>query len=300
MSCIKKTTETGYAKINLALDVIGKLPNGYHEVRMIMESIGISDEIEIVLTDIDSSNPTAKPGIRMTCNIESLSCGDDNLVVKAAKAICEAGQIDTDSFSIDISLVKRIPMAAGLAGGSTDAAAVLKGLNKLLDLNFTTDKLCEIGVKLGADIPYCIRGGSMLSEGIGEVLSILPSMPKTHIVVIKPPIDVSTKYVYEHIDAAASIDHPDIDGMILAMSDKNLNGIASLLGNVLEDVTVNDYPIISEIKSFLVANGALGSLMSGSGPTIFGLFDSEETAQTAFEKALKQYSDMQIFITSFV
>lgn len=287
------TTERAYAKINLALDVTGRLENGYHLVRMIMESISIYDDLSFIC----SSNP----GIRMSCNVPGLSCGEDNLVVKAAKAVLLEAGIDSGYFGLDIDLQKNIPMAAGMAGGSADAAAVLRALNRLLELNLDTEKLCDIGVKLGADVPYCVRGGSYLSEGIGEILSPLLSPPDgAFVAVIKPNIDVSTKYVYEHLDTEGVEAHPDVDGMMEALAAGNLRGITDRLGNVLRDVTINDYPVVAELEQFLVSKGALGALMSGSGPTVFGIFDSRDKCDCAIRDAETQYPEMFSQTAQFV
>lgn len=285
-----------YAKINLALDVTGRLDNGYHLVKMIMENVSIYDELEIRCSD--------NAGIRMTCDKEGLSCGDDNLVIKAAKALLtEAGYISDGvcDIGVDIKLNKNIPMAAGMAGGSTDAAAVLNGLNQMLDIGFDKEKLCEIGVKLGADIPYCILGGSYLAEGIGEKLTKISNPPKAHLAIIKPGIDVSTKFVYEHIDNnSKDIIHPDVDGMLDAFEKSDLQGVCSRLGNVLRDVTVPAYPIVLELEEYLLNHGAMGALMSGSGPTVFALYEDEEKCSFAIESAKKDYPDMFIQKAEFV
>jgi len=284
-----------YAKINLALDVTGRLGNGYHLVKMIMENVSIYDELTITCSD--------NLGIRMSCDREGLSCGDDNLVIKAAKAILsEAGLFldEKSKIGVDIKLSKNIPMAAGMAGGSTDAAAVLNGLNELLELGFDKEKLCEIGVKLGADIPYCILGGSYLAEGIGEKLTPIVKPPKAYLAILKPNIDVSTKFVYEHIDNSAKLEHPDVDGMINAMENDDLQGVCDRLGNVLRDVTVVKYPIVLDIEEYMKANGALGALMSGSGPTVFAIFDNEECCMQAIEAAKEKFQGIFIQKAEFV
>lgn len=295
------TTETGYAKINLALDVTGRLDNGYHLVRMIMESIGLEDTIEITCSET--------PGIRLTCDLStistgaeaaSLSCGEDNLIVKSVRAITAAAGIDDGLVGLDMKLTKRIPMAAGMAGGSTDAAATLRAINRLYDLGFTLDELCNIGVKLGADIPYCIKGGSYLSEGIGEILTPVAMPPQASILIIKPDIDVSTKYVYEHLDTEGVEVHPDVDGMLGAMAQGDLPGVASRLGNVLRDVTVGKYPIVLELEEFMKEQGALNALMSGSGPTVFGIYDSAQKCDAACAVAKEKYTDMYVAVTGFV
>ena len=303
-----KEVETGYAKINLALDVTGRLDNGYHLVKMIMESISISDTIEITCSAI--------PGIRLSIDLSAiivgaketvLSAGEDNLIVKSVRGLmdyCKSKGLIEDKalaeLGLDIHLTKCIPMAAGMAGGSTDAAATLRALNRLFEFGLSTDELCAIGVKLGADIPYCIRGGSYLSEGIGEVLTPVAMPPKADILIIKPNIDVSTKYVYEHLDTEGVETHPDVDGMVLALENKDLVGVTSRLGNVLRDVTVDKYPIVLELEEYMKENGALNSLMSGSGPTVFGIFDSKESCKAALTAAKQKYTDMYVSMAEFV
>jgi len=296
-------TEKAYAKINLALDITGKLPNGYHTVRMIMETIAIHDDLTISVSD--------EPGIHLSCELENdsltvsgLSCGEDNLIVRATRALlAEAVSRDlsgAERTGLDMKLIKRIPMAAGLAGGSSDAAAALRGVNRLLDLGFTDEELCNIGVTIGADVPYCIRGGSRLAEGIGENLSVLPSPPDAHLLIVKPDIDVSTAYVYRRIDASSDICHPDIDGMISDLSKGDLKGIASRLGNVLRDVTCEEHVIVPELEQAMRALGAQGALMSGSGPTVFGIFEDEAVCAQALEKIRTDYPGIYSARTSFI
>ncbi|MCR5399637.1 MAG: 4-(cytidine 5'-diphospho)-2-C-methyl-D-erythritol kinase [Lachnospiraceae bacterium] len=262
-----------YAKINLSLDVLGTLPNGYHVVRMIMQSISLHDTLEISSADGDS--------IILNCDNGDLVCDNSNLIIRAAKLLMqEVGKHD----AINISLRKRIPMAAGLAGGSADAAATLIGINEFMGYGLSMDALKAIGAGLGADIPFCIQGGTCLSEGIGEILTPVSPMPDCHIVLVKPPVDVSTKYVYEHLLLNDTTGHPDVTGMIDCLKRSDLAGITEGLGNILETVTVNAYPEITKIKNALVKYGASGALMSGSGPTVFGLFDDESKANEAMTR----------------
>lgn len=302
----KTVTEKAYAKINLALDITGRLPNGYHTVRMIMETISIHDDLRISLSDT--------PGIRLSCEMESetlavaeLSCGEDNLIVRSARrlltAAADRGVISAslvEQTGLDMHLTKRIPMAAGLAGGSTDAAAALRGINRLLDLRFSDDELCETGVKIGADVPYCIRGGSRLAEGIGEQLSVLPDIPDAHLLIAKPDIDVSTAYVYKRIDESTDIVHPDIDGMIMAMDHDDISGIASRLGNVLRDVTCEEHTIVPELENTMKESGALGALMSGSGPTVYGIFDDEQACLKALDHIRRLYPEIYTSHATFI
>lgn len=256
-----------YAKINLALDVLGKREDGYHEVRMIMQTVKLFDKLTFKVLDEDT--------IRMTTNLGFLPVDEDNLVVKAIRLIKDTYHIEK---GMEVDLFKCIPVAAGMAGGSTDCAAALVGASRLFGLNLDKETLMELGVKLGADVPYCVMRGTALSEGIGEVLTPLSPIPSCHILVAKPGISVSTKYVYENLDAQQVLKHPDIDGMLDAISKGDLSGITTRMENVLETVTVTKYPIINEIKTEMLNGGAMNSLMSGSGPTVFGIFDDEEKA----------------------
>lgn len=256
-----------YAKINIGLDVTGKLPDGYHLVKMIMQNIDLYDEV--VLTENVSGD------IRLDMNVDFLPTDERNLAYKAAKLMKEDFGIDR---GIDIYIRKNIPAAAGMAGGSTDAAAVMTGMNKLFDLNIDRNILMEHGLKLGADVPYCIMGGTALAEGIGEKLTQLSPCPDCYVLVAKPDISVSTAYVYTNLVLDDTTVHPDIDMVRNALESGDIRTAAQNMGNLLENVTQKEYPVISEIKHIMDDNGALGSLMSGSGPTVFGLFDDYDTA----------------------
>lgn len=256
-----------YAKINIGLDVTGKLPDGYHLVKMIMQNIDLYDEV--VLTE------NASGDIRLDMNVDFLPTDERNLAYKAAKLMKEDFGIDR---GIDIYIRKNIPAAAGMAGGSTDAAAVMTGMNKLFDLNIDRNILMEHGLKLGADVPYCIMGGTALAEGIGEKLTQLSPCPDCYVLVAKPDISVSTAYVYTNLVLDDTTVHPDIDMVRNALESGDIRTAAQNMGNLLENVTQKEYPVISEIKHIMDDNGALGSLMSGSGPTVFGLFDDYGTA----------------------
>lgn len=281
--CIRKA----YAKINLGLDVIGRLENGYHEVKMIMQTVGIYD----VLTFTKITE-----GIVITTDNGELPTDDNNLIYKAARLMMEKYHI---SQGVKIHLEKNIPIAAGMAGGSTDAAATFWGMNELFELGAEEKELRDLGVKVGADVPYCIMGGTALAEGIGEKLTPLPDAPNCCLLVAKPDINVSTKYVYEHLDAEGVEKHPDVDGMIDAVKQGSLEGIVTRLGNVLEVVTVKKYTIIDDIKESMLSFGAMGSLMSGSGPTVFGIFEQESDAQNALKHIKDAGLAKQVFITGF-
>ncbi len=273
------------AKINLSLDVLGTLPNGYHEVKMIMQSVDLCDELQITPENNDS--------IILTCDNDKLSCGDDNLIIRAAKALMDyVGKHN----GVSIKLIKNIPMAAGLAGGSADAAATLVGLNRLFDYGLNTIELKAIGAKLGADIPFCIQGGTSLAEGIGEILTPISPLTDTYIVLVKPPIDVSTKYVYDNLILDNETVHPETDLMIELLKDGRPDILATKLCNILETVTVKRYPTINDIKNALLDDNALGALMSGSGPTVFGLFNDESTAEAASEHIKDAFGYKDVFI----
>lgn len=283
-TCVRKA----YAKINLGLDVLGTLPNGYHEVKMVMQTVDIWDELTFERT---------ASGITISTNSKELPTDGDNLIYKAAGLMMEELGIKG---GVNIYLRKNIPIAAGMAGGSADAAAAMRGICELYGLQVEDQRLMELGVRIGADVPYCIMGGTALAEGIGEKLTELPSPPDCWLVVAKPDINVSTKYVYEHLDAVGDFSHPDIDGMITALKEGSLGGIVKRLGNVLEQVTVEAYPIVDDIKNQLRASGALGALMSGSGPTVFGMFQDREQADTAALQLERQSLAGQVFVTNFV
>lgn len=276
-----------YAKINLGLDVVRRLENGYHEVKMVMQTVGIYDVLDF---------KRIQNGIVITTDSGELPTNEDNLVYKAAKLMMEQYHI---SEGVEIHLEKNIPIAAGMAGGSTDAAATLKGMNRLFDLGCTLKDLMELGVKIGADVPYCVMGGTALAEGIGEKLTPLAPAPDCYVLVAKPDINVSTKYVYEHLDAQEIIKHPDIDGMVEAIAEESLQGILDRMENVLETVTVSAYPVIQTIKDRMKELGAINSLMSGSGPTVFGIFVEKDMARRAYDKLEEEQLAKQIFLTEF-
>lgn len=280
---IKKTP----AKINLTLDVTGKLENGYHTLSMIMQSIDVCDEL--------SFEKTADETILFSMNkdLPDKIPAEKNLVYKAAKLMKDTFKIDG---GFKIHLTKNIPAAAGLAGGSSDCAATLIGINELCGLGLDIEKLCEIGVKLGADVPFCIRKGTMLAEGIGEILTPLAPLTGIPVLLIKPNISISTPYVYKHLKLNELDYHPDNKAVISYIKDNNIKKIAASLSNVLETVTIPENPIIAELKHYLTENGAIGSLMSGSGPTTFGIFENMETAKKAYEKAKAYFPDFDVVL----
>ncbi len=290
MSSDRKNTITkkAYAKVNLGLDVIRRREDGYHEVRMIMQTVDICDVLTFTRQE--------RPGIVVTTDKEELPGDESNLIYKAARLVTETCSVRE---GIKIELQKRIPMAAGMAGGSTDAAAVFHGMNEMFGLGMDEDEMCALGVKIGADIPYCVKGGTALAEGIGEILTKLPDAPACVVLVAKPDIDVSTKYVYENLHAESLEYHPDIDGMRAAIEEGDLRGMAERMGNVLETVTVNAYPVIREIKEVMKKRGAWNALMSGSGPTVFGIFGEEEKARKAYNEIAQANLAGQLFLTGW-
>ena len=285
---IDKTTQRAYAKINIGLDVLRRRADGYHEVKMIMQTVDIYDELVL--------ERRKEPGIELRMDNSDLPSGGDNLICRAADLLFREKKITE---GVNISLTKRIPIAAGMAGGSADAAAALRGLNELFDMGYSLKELQALGVGLGADIPYCLAGGTMLSEGIGEILTPLPAPPAAYLVIAKPDINVSTAFVYGNLHADRLAWHPDIDGMIVALQKGDLDGITDRLGNVLETVTVKAHPVIEQIRELLRKQGAENALMSGSGPTVFGIFKEKETAARAAEAVERGRLAKQIFVTTF-
>lgn len=290
---IKHLSLKAYGKINLGLDVLGKRDDGYHEVRMIMQTVGIFDRIDLIRQE--------KPGIQVETNLFYLPTNENNLVYKAARMLLDEFSITN---GISIRLRKFIPVSAGMAGGSSDAAAVLFGINKMFHLDLTTKELMERGVKIGADVPYCILRGTALSEGIGEILTPLPAVPQCQVLIAKPAINVSTRFVYTALDSRppGPDEHPDIDGILEGIRSQDIYRIAGKLGNVLELVTIREYPIIQTIKDTMIQYGAIGSLMSGSGPAVFGLFTEPKAARQAFEELRSgsaSHLAKQVYLTDF-
>lgn len=277
------------AKINLGLDVLRRREDGYHEVRMIMQTVHIFDQLQL-----EKKQDT---GISVRTNLYYLPENENNLVYKAAKLLWDEFGLPG---GISIQLKKYIPVAAGMAGGSSDAAAVLFGMNRMYDLGLSMEELMQRGVKIGADVPYCIMRGTALAEGIGEVLSPLPPMPPCTILVAKPGIGVSTRFVFENLKANELESHPDIDGMLDALKNQDLKALAGhmTLGNVLETVTIPAYPVIQKLKDAMLRGGALATLMSGSGPTVFGIFDSRQAAKRAYGALKRGHLAKQVFLTT--
>jgi 4-diphosphocytidyl-2-C-methyl-D-erythritol kinase len=278
----KTITRNACAKINLGLDVVGVREDGYHLLRMIMQQIDVFDTLTFTVTDAQGTGE-----IRLIDESGLSPDGQDNLICRAIRMMEEKYHLRAD---IEVRLIKRIPVAAGLAGGSTDAAAAFTAVRDLLLPQVTDSELMELGVRLGADIPYCIAGGIKLSEGIGEILTALPPMPECAIVLIKPEASASTAHVYKAVDSLGGYHHPDIDGQIEALRAGDLRGLAERCENVLELVTGENLPVIGRIEDFLIKQGALGACMSGSGPSVFGIFETREQAENARQAFLRTES----------
>ncbi len=288
---MEQLKQKAYAKINLSLDVVRRRDDGYHEVKMIMQTVGLYDELTM---------EKCGQGIHVTVSMgdgflgETLPADENNLVYKAAKLIMDRYELCE---GVRIHLDKHIPIAAGMAGGSTDAAAVIRGMNGLFRLGMDLEDMKKLAVKIGADVPYCIEGGTQLSEGIGEVLTPLRAAPAFLLLIAKPDISVSTKYVYENLNLHTLTAHPDVDGMA-AVEKGDSAGIVSRMENVLESVTLEKYPVIRKIKTVMKENGAWNALMSGSGPTVFGIYNNREEMEKTARLLREGKLAKQIFITT--
>lgn len=269
-----------YAKINLTLDVLGKRKNGYHDVCMIMQSISLFD-----LLIVDKT----QEGIQLTCNLKYLPTDERNIACKAAARFFEECGIKGGARML---IHKNIPVAAGLAGGSGNAAAVLCALNLLYNTHLSDAELCRIGADLGADVPFCIMGGTQLAEGIGEKLTAVDGMPKLTVLLVKPPINVSTAQIYHDIDLAEGLRRPDTKTVIKAIETSDMAGICTGLSNMMEGVTAKQYPVINEIKAEMLEMGARGAVMSGSGPTVFGIFEDIAAAKRACDSFSGRYKEV--------
>ena len=292
---MRRVQQTAYAKINLSLDILGKREDGYHLVKMIMQTIDLSDDLTFETEDRNCSAME----ITLSADASELSCGEDNLIVRAVRSMEKEFGIRKD---LKITLKKRIPVAAGMAGGSTDAAAALRAVRDLFVPDVSDAELGRIGASLGADIPYCITGGTQLSEGIGEVLTPLPDAPQCGLVIVKPSVGVSTGEVYKRYDSLGIVRHPDVDAQIDAIRRGDLRGMAAECVNVLEEVTGVIYPQIGEIERFFEEKGALVSRMTGSGPTVFSVFTTREEADRAAAVFESEYcgQDCRVVSTGFV
>ncbi len=281
-------TEYAYAKINLGLDIVGKREDGYHLLKMVMQTLELHDTVTVCVSEKDQE-------IRTVTDSDLVKDDGHNLAYRAAKLLCEEFHIDK---GMEIRIEKRIPVAAGLAGGSSDAAAVLKGVSRIFDLKADLEQLKSLGLRLGADVPYCMEGGTRLSEGIGEILTpVTPELGKIPVLLIKPAKGVSTKEVYEAYDGLKEEGHPDTERLIRAIESGDIKMTGECLGNVLERVTIPRVPEIREIKSFLYDRGIEAVLMSGSGPTVFALSDDGKLMKDTFEAGKKRFPDCEVILT---
>lgn len=285
---MKTLTRNAYAKVNLALDVLRRREDGYHDVCMIMQNLSLYDTLTFTMEEADTL------AITLSCDKEFVPCDERNLIYKAIVLMGETCHL---TGHIHVELVKRIPVEAGMAGGSTDCAAAFHAMRELYGLDVSDQELMKLGVKLGADVPYCIMAKTALSEGIGEVLTEVAPLPDCYVVVAKPTVSVSTKMVYENLHANELQHHPDVAGMIEALKQGDLSGVASRMENVLETVTTKLYPQIEEIKQTMKESGAENAIMSGSGPTVFGLYREKAIAEQSAEKIRQQYGLSEVYVT---
>lgn len=274
-------------KINLGLDILGRRENGYHDVRMVMQTVYLYDRVTL--------EKTREPGIEISTNLSYLPVNENNIAYKAAELL--RGEFGIRE-GIRITLEKHIPVAAGMAGGSSNAAAVLFGMNRMFGLGLSEEGLKERGVTLGADVPYCIMRGTVLAEGIGEILTPLPPLPKCYVLIAKPPLSASTRTVYEKIDREGIKSHPDIDGILAGLQEGDLQQVAGSMRNVLEQVMLEEHPVLQRIKDVMIGAGALNAMMSGSGPTVFGIFTSRGRARAAAARLKRQTPVKQAYVTN--
>ena len=282
------TSETAFAKLNLSLDVLGLLPGGYHELLMVMQSISVCDEIKLSLRNDGE--------IHLSSDKPWLPSNEKNLAWKAAAEFF--GALGQNRCGVDITITKTIPVGAGMAGGSSDAAAVLRGLNRLFGKPFDADGLRRIGLLIGSDVPYCITGGSKLARGRGELLTPLPELPECSVVVVKPAFSISTADLFGKVDSRAGHTHPDTAGIVSSLHEMDLRGVAMRMFNVFEDVLPRNCRELSSIRGELLDHGALGAVMTGTGSAVFGIFSSEKTAGAAWSELQGKYREC--FLTSFV
>lgn len=271
-----------YGKINISLDVVGKKEDGYHLLKMIMQSVDLYDCLSFEKCD---------KGINISCNKHYIPTDERNLIYKCAKLFMDTYNINE---GVNIYLKKNIPVAAGMAGGSADAAATLKGLRQIFDIDVTDSELMNLGVEIGADVPYCIIGGTALCEGIGEVITPLKPFKNHILVLVKPNFGVSTKEVYKNLDINKIFRHPDTEQLIKSMEEQNLEAVCTDMKNLLENVTLRKCPVLKRIKEDMIRMGALGSMMTGSGPTVFAFFDDMLKAQRCYDKFKTQYKEVYI------
>lgn len=273
---MREIREKAYAKLNISLDVMDSRPDGYHDMLMVMQTVTLWDELHLTLNSEGKMSAAS--------NLRFIPSDERNLAIKAAIRFFK--ELGDENTGVHIDMQKRIPVGAGMAGGSADAAAVLRALNKLYDNRFTLEKLMELGADVGSDVPFCVMGGTALAQGRGEILSPLPPMPDCCFLICKPEFSISTPELFRKLDAAPMRRHPDTTGIIKALENGDLVQICRRMYNVFEDVDDRRMRIVSEIKGALLDNGALSAMMTGTGSAVFGVYDDESTAQKALE-ALK-------------
>lgn len=284
---MKQLTEPAYAKINLSLDVLGRREDGYHDLKMVMQSVSLCDQVTLTLGEVNE--------LTLSTNLGFLPVDERNIAVMAARAFARHTGADLSTLSIHID--KRIPVCAGTAGGSSDGAAVLRGLNRLLGIGLTREELAKIGEEAGSDIPYCVLGGTALAQGRGERLTPLTPLEPCSIVLCKPPFPVSTPELFNAIDGVRLRCRPDTAGLIQALERRDLHGVAMRMFNVFEQaLPAKRRPAVEEIKNTMIQRGALGACMSGSGPTVFGLFRTRDEAQAAADELRESYAET--FVTT--
>ncbi len=270
------------AKINLTLDILRKREDGYHDLQMVMQSVTLADALTVA--------PAREAEGQAVSDLHFLPTGGKNLVQIAAAAFRQATGLGGE---VDVSIQKHVPVCAGLAGGSADAAAVLTAMNRLAGAGLSPAELAKIGERVGSDVPFCVLGGTALAEGRGEVLTPLSPLPPCHIVVCKPPFSISTPQLFGRVNVRKIVRRPDTAGVIAALDAGDLAGVARRMYNVFEDVLEpRRASEISEIKAALIDCGALGASMSGSGPSVFGLFDDSDSAQAACDRLRETYRDV--------
>lgn len=277
-----------YGKINLALDIVGLRPDGYHEVSMIMQSVELHDTLSFKAID-------GETGIDIACNLSFVPCDERNIIAKAYNLLAKEYGIRQ---RISCTCTKNIPVCAGMAGGSTDAAATLRALNVMFELNLSQEELMKLGSRLGADVPFCLMGGTALSKGIGEVLTPIEAPSNYRILLVRPNIPVSTKEVYAAYDKLPRIIHPNISLILDRIEKGDLRGMCQVTGNVLEYVTAAEHHVINTIEKRMLDLGALGSMMTGSGPTVFGIFTDSSKAQNAYNEFMNSTFSSGTFLTS--
>lgn len=269
-------TLQAYAKVNLGLDILGVRDNGYHDVKMVMQTIDLFDTLRFTTLAEDT--------IQISSNNGDMPCNAENLVYQAIDLMKQEFAVKK---GVEVYIEKHIPIAAGMAGGSADCAAALKACNLLFELHLSEEALMEYAKKLGADVSYCIIGGTALAEGIGERLTRLPAIQQCYILVAKPPVSVSTRDTYQAYDKETYVTHPDIDGMVKAIQNENLDGVTARMANVLESVTEKQHPEIVKLKDMIRTAGAKNAMMTGSGPTVFGIFTDSVLAEDAKNEIMK-------------